>query len=71
VKEFLETISDESLSSDEKRELISELNREIMACGMIGHGKSTLLNGSSNQVIVRLLKQAKYVSTQNVLKIAR
>jgi GTPase SAR1 family protein len=50
VKEFLDGVSDETLSASEKRKLIiSELDREktfrIMACGATGHGKSTLLNG--------------------------
>lgn len=49
VKRFLDEIKDETLGKDEKRKLISELSKEkvfrIMACGMTGHGKSTLLNG--------------------------
>ncbi len=49
VKQFLDGISDETLSGAEKRKLMLELDKEkafrIMACGVTGHGKSTLLNG--------------------------
>jgi GTPase SAR1 family protein len=49
VKTYLDGISDEVLNASKKRELKSELDREktfcIMACGVAGHGKSTLLNG--------------------------
>jgi GTPase SAR1 family protein len=49
VKKFLDGVSDKTLSASEKRNLMSELDREktfrIMACGTTGHGKSTLLNG--------------------------
>jgi GTP-binding protein EngB required for normal cell division len=49
VKEFLDSVSNETLSASEKRNLMLELDREktfrIMACGVTGHGKSTLLNG--------------------------
>ena len=48
LKEYLDDFSDEAFRL-EKTCLLSELNEEksfcIMACGLTGHGKSTLLNG--------------------------